>query len=260
MPTGILTPGAYIVRVVIERVRARAARWLMGSSPASAEELWTAVDRYICDQIIPRDPVLDAVLDASDAAGLPPIATSPTQGKLLELLARVHGARRILELGTLGAYGTIWLARALPPDGQLVTLEADPRNAEVARANIAAAGLTDVVQLRLGPALQTLPELLAEGDPFDLIFIDADKQSDAEYLEWSLKLSRPGTLIIADNVVGGGAVIDPDARNPWGEDGGVQGVRRFYELLGAEPRLSATAIQTVGEKGHDGFALALVTG
>jgi predicted O-methyltransferase YrrM len=235
------------------------ARWLMGASPATTQELWTAVDRYVCDRLLPADAVLDAALAASDAAGLAPIATSPNQGKLLELLARVHGAQRILELGTLGAYSTIWLARALPPGGQLVTLEADPHNAEVARANIAAAGLAEVVQLRLGPALQTLPELAAEGTPFDLIFIDADKQNDASYLEWSLKLSRPGSLIIADNVVGGGAIIDPDAQNPWGEDGGVGGVRRFYDLLGAEPRLQATAIQTVGDKGHDGFAIALVT-
>jgi len=218
------------------------------------------VDRYICDRLIPQDQVLDAALVASEAAGLPPIATSPAQGKLLELLARVHGAKRILELGTLGGYSTIWLARSLPPGGQLVTLEADPRNAEVARANIAAAGFGEVVELRLGPALQTLPELAAEGTTFDLIFIDADKQNDASYLEWSLKLSRPGSLIIADNVVGGGAIIDPNARNPWGEDGGVGGVRRFYDLLGAEPRVDATAIQTVGEKGHDGFAFAIVTG
>jgi predicted O-methyltransferase YrrM len=231
----------------------------MGSSPASNEELWTAVDRYICDRIIPQDPVLDAALAASAAAGLPPIASSATQGKLLELIVRVHGAKRILELGTLGGYGTIWLARGLPPDGQLVTLEYDPRNAEVALANIAAAGLSERVQLRQGPALETLPALEAEGDRFDLIFIDADKKNDASYLEWSLKLSRPGSLIIADNVVGGGAIIDADARNPWGEDGGVGGVRDFYELLGAESRLSATAIQTVGEKGYDGFALALVT-
>jgi|HubBroStandDraft_2_1064218.scaffolds.fasta_scaffold00994_6 predicted O-methyltransferase YrrM len=249
-----------MVIAMIGRVRRRAARWLMGGASVTAEELWTAVDRYICDRLIPQDQVLDAALVASEAAGLPPIATSPAQGKLLELLARVHGAKRILELGTLGGYSTIWLARSLPPGGQLVTLEADPRNAEVARANIAAAGFGEVVELRLGPALQTLPELAAEGTTFDLIFIDADKQNDASYLEWSLKLSRPGSLIIADNVVGGGAIIDPNARNPWGEDGGVGGVRRFYDLLGAEPRVDATAIQTVGEKGHDGFAFAIVTG
>ncbi|MGH2864565.1 MAG: O-methyltransferase [Solirubrobacteraceae bacterium] len=227
--------------------------------PPSNEELWTAVDRYICDRIMPQDPVLDAALAASEAAGLAPIASSATQGKLLELIVRMHGARRVLELGTLGGYGTIWLARGLPPDGRLVTLEYDPHNAEVALANIAAAGLSEKVQLRHGSALETLPALAAEGEPFDVIFIDADKKNDASYLEWSLALSRPGSVIIADNVVGGGAIIDPNARNPWGEDGGVGGVRRFYDLLGAEPRLSATAIQTVGEKGHDGFALALVT-
>jgi predicted O-methyltransferase YrrM len=230
----------------------------MGESPASAEELWSAVDGYICDRLLPQDPVLDAALAASDAAGLPPIATSAAQGKLLELLARAHGAKRILELGTLGAFSTIWLARSLPPGGELITLEADPRNAKVAEANIHAAGFGEVVQLRLGPALETLPELAAEGTPFDLIFIDADKRNDESYLEWSLKLSRPGSLIIVDNVVGGGAIIDPNARNPWGEEGDVSGVRRFYDRLGAEPSLDATVIQTVGEKGHDGFALAIV--
>jgi predicted O-methyltransferase YrrM len=224
------------------------------------QELWTAVDRYICDHLLCDDPMLDAALRASDAAGLPPIAITPNQGRLLELLVRIHGARRILELGTLGAYSTIWLARALPADGRIVTLEANPHYAEVARANIANAGLADVVQLRVGPALQALPELVGEGEPFDLIFIDADKQNNPGYLEWSLKLSRPGTLIVADNVVRGGAILDPGARDPRLGDGGVQGVRRFYELLGAEPRLSATAIQTVGAKGYDGFALALVTG
>ncbi len=224
------------------------------------QELWTAVDRYICDHLLPEDPVLDAALRASDAAGLPPIAITPNQGKLLELLVRIHGARRILELGTLGAYSTIWLARVLPPGGSLVTLEANPGYAEVARENIANAGLAEIVELRVGPALETLPKLAAEGrEPFDLIFIDADKQNNPGYLEWSLKLSRPGSLIVADNVVRGGTILDADASDPRLGDGGVQGVRRFYELLAAEPRLSATAIQTVGAKGHDGFALALVT-
>ncbi len=244
---------------MIGRARARAAQWLAGYPSITTQEHWTAVDRYICDRLLSQDRVLDGALAASDAAGLPPIATSANQGKLLELLVRVHGARRILELGTLGGYGTIWLARGLPQGGRLVTLEAEPRFAEVARANIASAGLAEVVELRVGPALETLPALEAEGAAFDLIFIDADKQNDPAYLEWSLRLSRPGSLIIADNVIGAGAIIDPDARNPWGEGGGVQGVRRFYDLLGAEPRLSATAIQTVGDKGHDGFALALVT-
>jgi predicted O-methyltransferase YrrM len=223
------------------------------------QELWTAVDRYICDHLLPEDPALEAALRASDAAGLPPIAITPNQGRLLALLARIHGARRILELGTLGGYSTIWLARALPPGGSLVTLEANPDYAEVARKNIAGAGLAEVVELRVGPALETLPVLAAEGEPIDLIFIDADKQNYPGYLEWSLKLSRPGTVIVADNIVRGGAILDADARDPRQGDGVVRGVRRFYELLAAEPRLSATAIQTVGAKGHDGFALALVT-
>jgi predicted O-methyltransferase YrrM len=225
------------------------------------KERWTAVDRYITDLLVPQEPALDAALQTSAAAGLPPIAVTPNQGKLLELLARVQGARTILELGTLGGYSTIWLARALPDDGRLVTLEAAPAYAEVARANIARAGLGEIVELRVGAALQTLPQLVAEGaGPFDLIFIDADKANNPGYLEWSLKLSRPGTLIIADNVVRDGAILDPDAYDPALGDEGVKGVRRFYELLASEPRVSATAIQTVGGKGHDGFALVLVGG
>ncbi len=223
------------------------------------QELWSAVDRYICEHLLAEDPVLDAALDASDAAGLPAIAVTPNQGRLLELLLRIHGARRVLELGTLGGYSTIWLARALPPGGRLVTLEANPHYAEVARSNIAAAGLDEVVQMRVGAALETLPVLADEGASFDAIFIDADKQNYPGYLEWSLKLSHPGTLIIGDNVVRGGAVLDADGKDPGGTDGVVQGVRRFYELLAAEPRVDATAIQMVGAKGHDGFALALVT-
>ena len=225
------------------------------------QELWTAVDRYICDHLLGEDAVLDAALAASDAAGLPSIAVTPNQGRLLELLVRIHGARRVLELGTLGGYSTIWLARGLPAGGQLVTLEANPRFAEVALANIAAAGLADIVQLRVGPALETLPELAAEGGgPFDLIFIDADKQNYPGYLEWSLKLSRPGTLLIADNVVRDGAILDADIGGEESEDRLLRGVRSLYELLAAEPRIEATAIQTVGAKGHDGFALGLVTG
>jgi predicted O-methyltransferase YrrM len=223
------------------------------------QELWSAVDRYIDDHLVREDSALEAASAASDAAGLPPIAITPNQGKLLQLLVRVHGARSILELGTLGAYSTIWLARALPAGGRLVTLEANPRYAEVAEANIVDAGLGEIVQLRVGPALRTLPELLAEGaGPFDVIFIDADKQNNPGYLEWSLRLSRPGSLIIADNVVRGGAILDPDGSDPSGAAGAVQGIRRFYELLAAEPRVNATAIQTVGAKGHDGFAIALV--
>jgi predicted O-methyltransferase YrrM len=222
------------------------------------QELWSAVDRYINDHLFGEDPVLDAALAASDAAGLPPIAVTPNQGRMLQLLLRIHGARRVLELGTLGGYSTIWLARALPAGGRLVTLEANPHYAEVARANIAAAGLAETVQMLVGPALQTLPELAAESPPFDVIFIDADKQNYPGYLEWSLKLSRPGTLIIGDNVVRGGAILDPDTGAAEPQDGVARGVRGFYELLAAEPRVTATAIQTVGAKGHDGFALALV--
>jgi predicted O-methyltransferase YrrM len=220
-----------------------------------SQEQWTAVDRYITDLLMPSDPALAAALEASAAAGLPPINVSPNLGKLLQLLARVQGARIILEIGTLGGYSTIWLARALPPGGRLVTLEADAKHAEVARANIARAGLAGVVELRLGRALDTLPQLAAEGrGPFDLIFIDADKPSIPEYFAWALKLSRRGSLIIVDNVVRNGAVADAATVDP-----AVRGVRRFNELLAAEPRVSATAIQTVGIKGYDGFALALVT-
>jgi len=218
------------------------------------QERWSAVDSYIGENLVPADPVLEAALRASSDAGLPPISVSPSQGKLLNLLARVQGSRTILEIGTLGGYSAIWLARALPPGGRLITLEAEPRHAEVARANLAHAGLADVAEVRVGPALDTLPKLEAGGDgPFDLIFIDADKPGYPDYLPWSLRLSRPGSMIIADNVVRGGAVADSAST-----DANVQGVRRFIEMLAAEPRVSATAIQTVGSKGYDGFALALV--
>jgi predicted O-methyltransferase YrrM len=218
-------------------------------------ERWTEVDRYLTDLFVPRDAALDAVLETSATAGLPPINVAPNQGKLLLLLARVLGARAILEIGTLGGYSTIWLARALPAGGRLITLETDPKHAEVARVNIARAGLAHVVELRLGPALETLPRLAAEGcGPFDLIFIDADKPGYPDYLRWALELSRRGSLIIADNVVRDGAVADEDSGDPR-----VRGVRRFNALLAAEPRVSATAIQTVGSKGYDGFAIALVT-
>jgi predicted O-methyltransferase YrrM len=215
---------------------------------------WTAVDRYITDLFVRPDPALEAALEASAAAGLPAINVSPNQGKLLQLLALSHGARTILEIGTLGGYSAIWLARALPPGGRLVTLEADPTCAEVARGNLARAGLADVVELRLGPAQETLPQLEAEGrGPFDLIFIDADKPGYPDYFAWSLKLARRGTLIIADNVVRKGAVVDASSDDPT-----VQGVRRFNERLAAEPRVSATAVQTVGSKGYDGLAVAIV--
>jgi predicted O-methyltransferase YrrM len=215
---------------------------------------WTAVDGYIAEAVLSPDPVLDAALADSLAAGLPAISVAPNQGKLLHLLARVQGARTILEIGTLGGYSTIWLARALPQGGRLVTLEADPEHAQVARANIARAGLNDVVDLRVGRAIETLPQLAAEGrGPFDFIFIDADKPSIADYFTWALRVSRRGSVIVVDNVIRGGAVVDAASR-----DRNVQGVRRFNEVLAAERRVSATTIQTVGSKGHDGFTLALV--
>jgi predicted O-methyltransferase YrrM len=228
-----------------------------------SQEQWKAVDRYIAGHLLEADPVLDAALHDSSAAGLPSIAVTAHQGKLLHLLLRLIGARTVLELGTLGGYSTIWLARALPSDGRLVSLEANPDYARVAQANIARAGLDRIVEVRVGPALDTLPVLAAEGaGPFDAIFIDADKQNYPGYFEWALKLARPGTLIIGDNVVRDGAILDPNASDPAGE-GVVQGVRRFYEMLAHETAagsLSATAIQTVGSKGYDGFALALVNG
>lgn len=218
------------------------------------QDIWTNVDRYFGDLFAPADPHLDAALDANRQAGLPPIDVTRLQGKFLHLLARIAGARSILEIGALGGYSAIWLARALPQDGRLVTLEADPLHAEVTRANLLRAGLLDLVDLRLGPALRTLPALLASGNaPFDLIFIDADKPAYPDYLAWSLRLSRPGTLIVADNVVREGKVLDPACPDP-----DVQGVRRFTEMLAAEHRLSATVLPTVGTKGYDGFALALV--
>ena len=218
------------------------------------KDQWTAVDRYFNDLMVPSDPVLEAALKASAEAGLPPIQVSPSQGKMLWIMARAMRARRILEMGTLGGYSTIWLARALPPDGRLITLEADPNHAEVARVNIERAGLGDMVDVRLGPALDTLPRLAAEGrGPFDLVFIDADKENYPDYFKWALRLSRRGTLIIADNVARKGAVIDAESGDP-----NVQGMRRFLELVAGERRVSATAIQTVGSKGYDGFAIALV--
>ncbi len=216
------------------------------------EATWTAVDRYLDDMLVGPDPALQAALQASTEAGLPAINVSPLQGKMLHLLARMCGARAILEIGTLGGYSTIWLGRALPADGRLVTLEIDPKHAAVARANIARAGLAHRVDVRLGAALDALPRLAAEA-PFDLFFIDADKASIPAYFQWALRLSRPGSVIVVDNVVREGAVIEADSR-----DASVQGVRRLNELLAAQPCVSATTIQTVGVKGYDGFALALV--
>jgi predicted O-methyltransferase YrrM len=219
-----------------------------------AEDQWTEVDRYFSERLLPSDPILESALETSVAAGLPAISVSPTQGKLLQMLAQITGAHRILEIGTLGGYSTIWLARGLRAGGHLVTLEVNPDHASVAQVNISRAGLQDVVEVRIGNALETLPQVAAERDgPFDLIFIDADKQNIPAYFEWALKLSRPGTLIIVDNVVRDGAVIDADSSDP-----SVQGVRRFIELLGAESSASGTAIQTVGLKGYDGFAIVLV--
>lgn len=219
-----------------------------------SQDEWSAVDAYVGELLFPTDPVLEAALADSEAAGLPAISVSPAQGKFLHLLARSVNARAILEVGTLAGYSTIWLARALGGGGRLVTLEAEPRHAEIARANLARAGLSGVVQVRLGPALETLPALEAEGaGPFDLVFIDADKVSTREYFDWALRLTRPGSLIVVDNVVREGAVADPKCGDP-----SVQGMRRFFDRLAAEPRVSATAVQTVGSKGHDGFALALV--
>jgi predicted O-methyltransferase YrrM len=217
-------------------------------------ELWSAVDTYITDLLMPPDPALAQAAEDTDRAGLPPISVTAPQGNLLHLLARAQGARTVLEVGTLGGYSTIWLARALPPGGRLVTLEIDPHHAEVARANIERAGLGDLVDLRLGPALDSLPALAAEGfGPVDFVFIDADKQGNADYFDWALRLSRVGTLIVVDNVVRDGKVVDPSSDDP-----SVQGVRRFNDVLAAERRVRATEIQTVGAKGYDGFALALV--
>jgi predicted O-methyltransferase YrrM len=213
-------------------------------------EEWASIDARLT-RLFAADADPDAALEASLAAGLPDISVTPAQGKLLSILARTVHARAILEIGTLGAYSTIWLARALPKDGRLITLEANVMHAEVARRNLARAGVADVVEVRVGPALDTLAQLTG---PFDLIFIDADKPSYPEYLTWSLKLSRPGTLIVADNVVRHGHVFDATSDDPR-----VHGMRRFLEQLAAEPRVTATVIQTVGSKGHDGFALALVT-
>jgi len=217
---------------------------------------WNAVDAYLTTTLVADDPALTAALEASTAAGLPEINVAPNQGKFLHLLARTANARRILEVGTLGGYSTIWLARALPPEGRLITLERDPHHAEVARENIARAGLAGVVEVRVGPALESLAQLAAaETQPFDLIFIDANKDAYPAYLEAVLRLARPGTVILGDNVVRDGNVVHAAS-----SDERVQGVRRFLEMLAADPRLSATAVQTVGSKGWDGFAMAVVVG
>jgi predicted O-methyltransferase YrrM len=220
------------------------------------QEQWTAVDEYYADLLLPANPVLDAALLASEQAKLPAIQVAANQGKMLMILAQSIGARSILEIGTLGGYSTIWLAQALPPDGKLVTLEYEPKHADVARANIANAGFANQVEIRVGAALSTLPQLAADGlAPFDLVFIDADKANTAEYFEWSLKLTRRGSMIIVDNVVRNGAVADANSTDP-----SVQGIRRFNDVLAKETRVTATALQTVGGKGYDGLVIALVTG
>ncbi|HEV8480160.1 MAG TPA: O-methyltransferase [Candidatus Eisenbacteria bacterium] len=218
------------------------------------QDQWTTVDDYLTQTLVGEDDALTGAVRDSERAGLPAIQVAPNQGKLLYLLARMIGARSILEIGTLGGYSTIWMARALPAGGRLVTLEAEPKHAEVARANFARAGLASVIDLRLGRALDTLPKLAAEGlGPFDLFFIDADKPSIPEYFDWALRLSHPGSLILVDNVVRKGAVADAASDDP-----NVQGVRRFNERMAREPRVSATTLQTVGVKGYDGIAFALV--
>jgi predicted O-methyltransferase YrrM len=222
----------------------------------SNPEVWTAVDDYVTDLLAAPDAALDNALSATATAGMPQIAVSPPQGKFLHLLAQIRGARRILEIGTLGAYSTIWLARALPADGRLITLEVNARHAEVARANLEKAGVESVAEIRVGAALDTLPRLAEEGaGPFDLVFIDADKANIPEYFDWAVKLSRPGTVIVVDNVVRNGALLDPSDEVP-----DVVGVRRLHQQLASDARVSATTIQTVGAKGYDGFTLAVVAG
>lgn len=218
------------------------------------QTLFDAVDRYICEHLLPADPSLDNALQKSAEAGLPAINVAPNQGKLLFLLARAIGAKKMLEIGTLAGYSTIWLARALPPAGRLITLELDPKHAAVARENFASAGVAELVDLRVGPALEILPQLEAERvGPFCLTFIDADKVNIPSYFDWAVRLSRPGSLIVVDNVVRKGALIDEHTK-----DQNVLGVRRLHELIRNEPRVSATTIQTVGSKGHDGLTFAIV--
>jgi predicted O-methyltransferase YrrM len=226
----------------------------------AGQSVWTKVDSYFGELLAPSDAALDAAREANERGGLPPIDVTALQGKFLDFLVRVSGARRVLEIGTLGGYSTIWLARALPEGGRVITLELEPHHARVARGNLENAGVLDRVEIIVGPAIDSLPTLQWSAEavdgpnrPFDLIFIDADKQSYPEYLEWALKLSRPGTVIVADNVVREGKVIDAKSDDP-----NVQGVRRFAEMVAAEPRLSTTVLQTVSTKGYDGFALAVV--
>ncbi|AKF93388.1 MULTISPECIES: O-methyltransferase [Brevibacillus] len=221
-----------------------------------APNKWAEVDQYFNSMLLPSDPILEGVLQANAKAGMPAIDVAPNQGKLLYLLAKIRGAKKILEIGTLGGYSSIWLARALPEEGQLISLEYEQAFAQVAKENIKKAGLADKVTILTGPALETLPTLQEKGmTGFDMIFIDADKQNNPHYLQWALKLCNPGAIILGDNVVRGGEVIHSAS-----EDDRIQGIRQFFDLLSAEPRIEATAIQTVGSKGYDGFALGVVKG
>lgn len=215
---------------------------------------WNKVDAFITGHLLDDDPVLAAVLKANEAAGLPAIDVSPAQGKLLNLLVKISGAKTLLEIGTLGAYSTIWMARALPADGRAITMEYESRHAQVAKANIERAGLSGRVEVRVGAASENLPKLAEEGlGPFDFVFIDADKPNNPVYLDWAVKLSRPGTVIILDNVIRDGDVIEAKSSDPT-----IIGTRAAFELIGRHPKLDATAIQTVGAKGYDGFAVAIV--
>ena len=220
------------------------------------DEVWAAVDQYVTETLVRPEASLQAALEANLTAELPAIDVSPPFGKLLRLLAETLGASRILEIGTLGGYSTIWLAQSLPPDGRLISLEVDARHAEIARANIARAGLASVVEVRVGRAIELLPQLETEGaGPFDVVFIDADKTNTAEYFSWALRLSRPGSLIVIDNVVRKGAILDAQSA-----DENVQGMRRFFEKVATTPGVSASGLQTVGSKGYDGFAIIRVSG
>jgi predicted O-methyltransferase YrrM len=219
-----------------------------------SEKLWSDVDTYIVEKLLPADPVMIEVLAANRKGGLPAIDVSAAQGRFLELLVRITGARKILEIGTLGGYSTIWMARGMPADGRILTLEYSKMHALVARGNFQKADLADRIELRIGAALDTLPGVEADGlGPFDLIFIDADKPNNPNYLEWAVKLSRKGTVIVLDNVVRDGAIVDVDGADP-----SITGTRKAFDFLGTHPRLKATALQTVGAKGYDGFAIAVV--
>jgi len=217
-------------------------------------EQWTDVDRYFSEKLVASDEALDGAQRAAKEAGLPPISVSAAQGKLLQVLVQLHNAKKVLEIGTLGGYSAIWMARALPEDGRLISLEIDPKHAEVAEASLARAGVGHKVEIRIGAAIDTLPKLADEGvGPFDLVFIDADKASNADYFSWAVKLSRKGTMIIVDNVVRNGGVLDAASDNP-----DITGTRRMFDTVAAEGRVSATAIQTVGSKGYDGFVIGVV--